>query len=331
MRKIRLGICGTGLCAQRFHLPALKKTLDIFEPAAVCSSRMEKCTQFEKMLGIPMTAYTDWKTMVAAPEVDAILCSYPYFLSEEIIGECVRQGKHLLIEKPLCDNTASARRLAALELKKATVGVAENWIYFPAVQEAKRVLESGEIGQLRAVYISSLYEIELDSDWLTKTTWRKNAKGGMVLDRAIHQVAFERAVVGGVTEACGLTQCARPVLGEVDTLFTVFRHEDGVIGSLNVCASAGNLDTDHAMAFIGTEGTLKIGGFMTDFAIHGKNGDRTYQVDNGDGGYEAELRDFHRAILEGKQPESSLRKAAKDVLAVLAPLEQPGTWLRLEE
>lgn len=330
MRKIRLGICGTGLCAQIFHLPALKKTLDIFEPVAVCSSRKERSDAFSGMLGIPLTAYTDWKEMVADPAVEAILCSYPYFLSEEIILECVRQKKHLLVEKPLCDNTASARRLMELELGGTVIGVAENWIYMPAVQEAKKILVSGEIGQLRAVYISSLYEMELDSDWLTKAPWRKDAKGGMVLDRAVHQVAFERAVVGDVAQACGLTQSVRRELGETDTLFTVFQHENGVIGNLNVCASAGNLDTDHAMAFIGTEGTLKIGGFMTDFYVHGKNGDRSFKVDNGDGGYEAELRDFHAAILEGREPESSLRGAAMDVTVLLAPLEQPGTWLNMD-
>lgn len=84
------------------------------------------------------------------------------------------------------------------------------------------------------------------------------------------------------------------------------------------------------MAFIGTEGTLKIGGFMTDFYVHGKNGDRSFKVDNGDGGYEAELRDFHAAILEGREPESSLRGAAMDVTVLLAPLEQPGTWLNMD-
>lgn len=329
MRKIRLGVCGAGLCAQLFHLPALQKTADVFEPVAVCSATEEQCAEYAKKLGISLQYFTDWKQLVASPDVEAILCSFPYFLSDRIIRECVRQRKHLLIEKPLCDTTDAARALAALDLKDTVVGVAENWIYFPAVAEAKAVIASGEIGDLCAAYITSLYEMELDSDWLTKTTWRKTAKGGMVLDRAIHQVAFERAVVGDVAEACGLTQCVRPVLGEADTMFTVFRHKNGVIGSLNVCASAGNLETDHGMAFVGTEGTLKIGGFMTDFMIHGKNGDRSYTVDNGDGGYEAELRDFYAAITTGKELESSLRKAAMDLNTALAPLEQPGRWLKL--
>ena len=329
MRKIRLGICGTGLCAQLFHLPALQKTADIFELVAVCSTTEEHCADYAKKFNGSMQYFTDWKQLVAAPNVEAVLCSFPYFLSDQVIKECVKQKKHILVEKPLCDNTAAANELALLELGDTVAGVAENWIYFPAVQEARKVIASGEIGELRASYITSLYEMELDSDWLTKATWRKSAKGGMILDRAIHQVAFERTVVGDVVEVCGLTQSVRPELGKDDTMFAIFQHSNGVIGSLNVCASSGNLKTDHGMAFIGTDGTLKISESMTDFVIQSKCGTRSYKVNNGDCGYEAELRDFYMAIVTGKELESSLRKAAMDLNMVLAPIEQPGKWLKL--
>ncbi|MDD4849741.1 MAG: Gfo/Idh/MocA family oxidoreductase [Gemmiger sp.] len=329
MKKVKLGLCGTGLCARLFHQPALAQMASHFEITAICSGKEENCAHYAALGGWQATYYTDWRQLVADPEVEAILSSYPYFLSEALIQACVQRGKHILVEKPLCDSCAAANTLAQLDTRGTVVGVAENWLYLPAVHTIRALLASGEIGSLRSVYLFSMYEMELGSEYLAQSTWRKTAKGGMILDRAIHTIALEHAIVGPVAEACGLRQSVRPVLGESDTLYTVFRHSNGVVGSLNVCASAAGLETDHTIAFIGTEGTLKVGGFVNEVTIHGKEGERTLSIDNGDNGYLAELQDFYTAITTGSEMVSSLRRAVMDLNTALAPLESPGQWLTL--
>lgn len=328
-KRIRLGIIGTGICASSFHLPALRGLQDHFEVTAVCSADPVQGRRFAEEAGTGVSFFSEPEELLASPRVEAALSSYPYFLSEKIIRLALAQGKHILVEKPLTDSIDTARALAGLPCNGLIAGVAENWIYLNAVPRLKTLLQDGEIGSLRWVLLTSLYRMDENSEYLTKSRWRQTAKGGMILDRAIHAIALEHAVVGRVDAVCGLPCSVRSSLGQVDTLSAVFRHRSGVAGSLTVCASAPGLDPGYSLALVGTEGTIRARKMFTELLIETGDKSRCEMVDNEDNGYRAELLDFYNAIREGRPMESNLQNAAEDLCTALAALENPASWVSL--
>ena len=71
MRKVRVGLVGTGLIAQVMHLHYLAELADRFDVAAVCDLDGEAARVCAERYGIP-AALTDWRELLAQP-LDAVM------------------------------------------------------------------------------------------------------------------------------------------------------------------------------------------------------------------------------------------------------------------
>ena len=66
---------------------------------------------FAKELPEPVKMYTDYKEMCKDPEIDAVFVGTPNQWHVPIALEAVRQGKHVLVTKPLADSVEAAAKL----------------------------------------------------------------------------------------------------------------------------------------------------------------------------------------------------------------------------
>lgn len=160
MKKIRVGIVGTGM-AGRFHLECLRRVHGTeVEVTAVTSLRPASREKFGKTHGVPV--FPDVPSML--PHVDLLeICSPPYAHQEGIIL-AAEAGKAVVCEKPLAgyfgDGSAKFRgnkspkasmlkevlkRLktiaAAVRSNKVFFGYAENFVYAPAIQKEREIVE----------------------------------------------------------------------------------------------------------------------------------------------------------------------------------------------
>lgn len=72
----------------------------------------------------------------------------PHHHHESCTVQCLEAGKHVLLEKPLAHTLDSCRRLlAAAEGSDRVFMVGENSSHWPEVVEAKKLIESGVIGE----------------------------------------------------------------------------------------------------------------------------------------------------------------------------------------
>lgn len=96
-----------------------------------------------------MKQYDDYRTMLAENEIDiALVCAENAF-HPALIEDLLLRGIHVVVEKPLAANMQGAMRIArAVEASGKEVFI--NWptAWSPAVRQAKKLCDAGEIGKL---------------------------------------------------------------------------------------------------------------------------------------------------------------------------------------
>ncbi|MFN3525406.1 MAG: Gfo/Idh/MocA family protein, partial [Paracoccus sp. (in: a-proteobacteria)] len=87
--------------------------------------------------------------MIADPQVDAVMIATPVSTHFDLSMAALRQGKHVLVEKPMAE-TAERARLMIDEAarRKLVLMVDHTFVYTGAVQSIARLIEAGEIGAL---------------------------------------------------------------------------------------------------------------------------------------------------------------------------------------
>src|SRR5436305_7195468 len=120
---MRIAVLGLGFMGS-MHVRALGEVPDA-QLAAVYSSDPRKLagdlTAIQGNLGGPgqrfdfsaLKQYCDIPPLLADPEIDAVDLCLPTYLHEEVATAALRAGKHVLVEKPMALDGASARRMIA--------------------------------------------------------------------------------------------------------------------------------------------------------------------------------------------------------------------------
>ncbi|MGQ9478247.1 MAG: Gfo/Idh/MocA family protein, partial [Candidatus Bipolaricaulia bacterium] len=151
---------------------------------------------------------TDWRELIAEPEIDLVDIAAPNELHAPIALAAAEAGKAVFCEKPLARDLNEAREmLCAVERANVPHMVCFNYRFLPAVRLARRLIDEGAIGkirQFRALYLQ---------DWLKAPgfplLWRmqkERAGSGALGDIAVHAVDMARFLVGELAEVVGLTE-----------------------------------------------------------------------------------------------------------------------------
>jgi predicted dehydrogenase len=96
----------------------------------------------------------DYREVLASPDVDAVVIATPPATHHKIAMEAIDAGKHLLVEKPMALFYEDAAEIvAAAEKKGVHLMVGHIFLYAPAVQTMRKLVQSGRLGDI--YYISS--------------------------------------------------------------------------------------------------------------------------------------------------------------------------------
>jgi predicted dehydrogenase len=92
---------------------------------------------------------TDVNEIFAAADIDAVAIATPVHFHYELALAALQAGKHVLVEKPVTDNAPHARRLIEeAARRKLVLMVDHTFIYTPAVQKMRDLVQSGELGEI---------------------------------------------------------------------------------------------------------------------------------------------------------------------------------------
>jgi predicted dehydrogenase len=108
--KVRVAVVGMGI--GRPNGRALAKA-PRGQVVALCDLMEERMKDFAKELPGEVKFYTDYKKMCKAPDIDAVFVGTPNQWHVPIALEAVRNGKHVMVTKPLADSEEAAKKLVA--------------------------------------------------------------------------------------------------------------------------------------------------------------------------------------------------------------------------
>jgi predicted dehydrogenase len=92
---------------------------------------------------------TRYQDLLENPGVDAIAIATPVSTHFELGLAALRAGKHLWLEKPMCETSEQAQQLVEeAERRKLTLLVDHTFIYTGAVRKMAELVHSGELGQI---------------------------------------------------------------------------------------------------------------------------------------------------------------------------------------
>jgi predicted dehydrogenase len=181
-------------------------------------------------------AGTDYRDVLADPEVDLVSICAPNMLHREIGVAAARAGKPFWIEKPVGRDAAETAEVAAAAREAGvTTSIGYNYRHVPAVERVRELIAAGRLGRItnvRAVFFNS-YAAEPNGalSWRFR---RAEAGSGALGDLLSHVVDLMQYVVAPITEVSALLSTVyaqRPILPMgSDTHFAVI--ENGELGEV---------------------------------------------------------------------------------------------------
>jgi predicted dehydrogenase len=148
--KIRIGLIGAGIIGHYDTDTAL--LVDGVELVAACDLYTGRIEYAKEKWGKDLFTTMDYRELLARPDIDAVLICTPDHWHQQIAIDAMKAGKHVYCEKPMVQRIEDGQ--AIIDTQKATgkvFQVGSQRASSVAVLEAKKVLESGMIGDLTFV------------------------------------------------------------------------------------------------------------------------------------------------------------------------------------
>ena len=140
------GIIGLGNIAQKFA-----KDLSLINDAAlmaVASRSIQKALAFKDEFKVP-TAFDSYEALFKCEEVEVVYIALPHTEHLKWSIKAMENGKHVLCEKPLGVNLGQVQQMINASKKHNVFLMEALWSRFiPAIQNAKELVEEGEIGNI---------------------------------------------------------------------------------------------------------------------------------------------------------------------------------------
>ena len=285
-KTLNVGMIGYGFMG-RAHSNAYKQVGQFFPSdyrvvlKAVCARDAAKARAFADQWGYE-SVETDWKALVARPDIDAVDICTPNNLHAEIALAAAAAGKMILCEKPL-SMTAADGKVMVETVEKAGVAnmVWYNYRRIPAVTLCKRLIDEGRLGKVFH------YRAQFLQDWTIKADLPQGGQGLWRLDVA----AAGSGVSGDLLAHCidtavWLNGPLKSVCAMTETFVTERLH--------TLTGKVEPVGIDDACIFMGRFANGSLANFESTRYARGHKAAYTFEINGEDMSLRWDLHDLHR-------------------------------------
>jgi predicted dehydrogenase len=245
---VRWGILGTGKISRAFA-NALKDTPGAVL-TAVASRDIGNAQSFASEFGAG-AAYGSYQELVDAQDIDLVYIGTPHPMHAENALMALHAGKGVLCEKPFTMNLREAEQVVALARSKKLFLMEAMWTrYLPALAEVRRIIASGEIGQVAQVVADFGFKANVGPE---HRAFNPALGGGALLDLGIYPLSIAAALLGPVTSVRAQAEMGATGV-DVQTGFTL-KHRDG---GMSVCSCSLQARTPCELTVSGERGHVRM-------------------------------------------------------------------------
>lgn len=300
MEKIRVAIAGLGAFGMK-HFNGLKN-IDGAEVTAFIvrdASTVKKLAEENNIKNV----FENLDDALASPEIDALILSTPTALHARQAIACLRAGKHVEVEIPMCDKLSEGEELARLQEQTGLVAMAGHTRRFnPPHQYIHSLVEGGKlvIQQMDVqTYFFRRTNINAEGkprSWTDSLLWHHAAHTiDLFAYQTMGRVTASNALQGPIDETLGIPLDMSILLqsssGAVCTLSLSFNN-DGPIGTnFRYIGDTGTWLTHYDDFYSGHDEKIDLTGFCVS-----------------SNGIELQDREFIAAIMENREPNASVRQ-----------------------
>ncbi len=211
-KKANIGIIGAGMVAD-FHLTAIEQT-KLLNVTWVADPNPKARRQKQKRYAIPNAA-ADYHDILADDNVDAVIICAPPFVHLEAATAALRDGKHVLCEKPMALNRRQVNRLVKEVQKHKNLVFLECSCRHARLQPkfhfVKKLIDNGAIGRVYHIHHNSLIrrtfiEYNPNARWAMK---KKTAGGGPFIDWGVYDLSFHLGLLNDKPKLKKITSFTR--------------------------------------------------------------------------------------------------------------------------
>ncbi|MBD2529735.1 Gfo/Idh/MocA family oxidoreductase [Nostoc flagelliforme FACHB-838] len=253
--QIKIAVIGVG----RWGVHLLRNFLahPLVNVVAVIDPHPERLVAIKQQFNLDnnVVLTTQWEELKKVPGLIGVAIATPATTHYALIKDSLQQGYHVLAEKPLTLDPAECRELCQLaEQHHLILMVDHTYLFHPAVERGKTVVQAGKLGDLRYGYATRTHlgPVRQDVDAL----W----------DLAIHDIAIFNAWLGQIplkVQATGTVwlqgegsgeMTYSPSQGLADLVWLTLTYPNGFQAYIHLCWL--NPDKQRRLGIVGSLGSL---------------------------------------------------------------------------
>ncbi len=295
---VNLAVVGLGAFGQK-HLDALAQIADA-KIQYVAHSTMAVATEVAEKFGAA-AAFTDYAELLAQDDLDGVILATPTQMHHDQTIQALRAGKHVMVEIPMADSLAGVQEIVDVQRETGLIAMAGHTRRFnPSHQYLHKKIVAGEF---------AIQQLDVQTYFFRRTNM--NALGQprswtdhLLWHHAAHTVdLFQYQTGERVVKANAIQGPKHPELGIAMDMSIQLATESGKICTLSLSFNNdGPLGT--FFRYIGDTGTYLA---RYDDLFTGKEEQiDVSHVDVSLNGIELQDREFVAAIVEGREPNSSV-------------------------
>jgi len=280
--KIGIAVLGAG----RWGVNLIRNFLEHpnSEVLAVVDPNRDSLAAVQKQFNLDASVIlaTDWSQVQALPGLQAVAIATPASTHYTLAAAALKQGYHVLAEKPLALNLTEAIELCQLaEKQQRQLFVDHTYLFHPAVDRGQRIIQHHQLGKLRygyaqrthfepvrhdvdALWDLAIHDIAIFNTWLEQTPIEVRAIGTVFPKSDVRRKKFD----GRGNKEEGINQQAaeienqfapallttNPVEGLADLVWVTLTYPDGFQAFIHLCWL--NPDKQRRLTVVGSLGTL---------------------------------------------------------------------------
>jgi len=191
---------------------------------------------------------TDWASVRQLPQLDAVVIATPATTHYHLVADALQLGYHVLAEKPLTLDPVKCAELCRLaEQQQRLLIIDHTYLFHPAVEQGKTVMQTGVLGDLRYGYAArtnlgpvrqdvdamwdlAIHDIAIFNSWLSEMPTQVQANGRLWLQKTAENSPL------------------------YDLVWVTLTYPSGFQAFIHLCWL--NPDKQRRLAVVGSQGTL---------------------------------------------------------------------------